>query len=117
MWDEQDEPQDKSELKHSGIGIASFTIAVIVAPAEYFLVILNANLAASTDESTRRRIALAVGITLGLLVTVGTVLAFCGLMQQRRQKVFPILGLISNIPLWFCTGGLTVINLILDRRR
>jgi hypothetical protein len=115
MHDESGQDEDALDWKHSGVGIVSFTIACIVGPLEVILLVVNASLGGQVHEAPRILIAFVVGMAFGMIVTLGGILGLLGLTQQRRQKVFPILGLIGNVLVGLATALLTVINLLAER--
>ncbi len=102
------------ELKHSGMGIASFIISIVGSVSMFVLFVLAGVMATSRpggmDESSAQAVVLGlliIGMLFVNLVALG--LGMAGLFQKERKKVFVILGTIfSGI-----TVVLTVVLLII----
>ncbi len=90
-----------SLLKHSGLGIASFIVSLMVGAVE-FLVIMAAGIIEATtpggmDEQSMAAIVVGLFILGGLMANMaGVGLGIAGLVQRDRKKVFSTLGLVFN---------------------
>jgi hypothetical protein len=95
--------EDDRGLKHSGLGIASFIIAIVVVEVFEFLLIVVTGIVEATNPGgveAKPTIATVVGMSIFLgfgLSLVGIGLGIAGLIQKNRKKVFTILGLVSNL--------------------
>src|SRR5262249_41312680 len=101
--DEYEEPayRPRRALGHSGLGIVSLAIALVVGAAEIVLLviagILESQIPGGIDENSPEAIILGLLLIGGMVVSlVGGVLAAVALAQGMRSKVFPILGLALN---------------------
>ena len=104
------------EPKHSGLGIASFAVALLagvlavamIGVATYFA----ASLQEEFDDEAPQAIAVGLGImgSLGLAV-IGAGLGIAGVAQPNRNKVFAILGLTFNALLVLSVCGLMALGL------
>src|SRR5882724_4217120 len=102
-------------LKHSGLGIASFIISIVVGLALFVSFGVAAYLETSTsdgiDEKSPQAVLLGLAIVgLCLLHLVGCGLAIGALFQKDRRKVFSILGLALNGFAVLATIGLVIIG-------
>lgn len=92
--------EEIKNLRHSGVGIASFVIsliAIIILLGLILLAILTEAIGISADS--QEILYLIIGfsaIILGLLSIIGIVLGIIGVFQEDRKRVFSILGLIIN---------------------
>ena len=89
------------DQKHSGIGIASFILSIVVAIAMFFVFVFAAVMASRThgvlDPNSLIAIVIGFGIVLCLvldLVALG--LGISGLLQKDRKKIFALLGTIFS---------------------
>ncbi len=94
-------PEGYPPLPHSGLGIASFIIALVAGALLAMLVIAAGVMAATAgggfDETAPATVALGCTILLaGLGHLVGTGLGIAGVVQRDRRKVFAVLGLVLN---------------------
>jgi len=105
-----------AELKHSGVGIASFLLSIISGVMLVVLVVIAGVMQASTpegmDEEAPEVIALGLGL-IGFLFGsfLGLVLGIIGLFQNRRKKIFAILGILFGGLALFVVLGLMAIGL------
>ncbi len=104
------------ELKHSGMGIASFIISIIGSVSMFVLFALAGAMEASKpggmDERSTQVVVLGLLIIIILfanLVAVG--LGVAGLFQKERKKVFAILGTIFSGITVILTVALLIIGL------
>jgi hypothetical protein len=111
--------EDDRGLKHSGLGIASFIIAIVLGVFE-FLFIVVAGIVETTNSGgieAKPTIAIVVGMSILLgvgLSLVGIGLGIAGLIQKNRKKVFTILGLVFNIAVIIMVLGIVVIGIIVS---
>ena len=88
-------------LEHSGPGVASF-ITALVAGGMVFTCIVVAGIVEATDpgalhDDSPLAVILGLGIIFSLVVCfAGVALALAGLMQDKRNKVFAVIGLVFN---------------------
>ena len=104
---------------HSGVGIASFIIAIVAGMTAFSLIVIAGVMEATTpggmDEDAPQVILVGLGIfgavALGML---GAGLGVAGLVQTDRLRTFAVLGLIFNMLVVLGLGGLVVIGLTMD---
>jgi len=101
------------KLKHSGLGIASCIIAMLIGLIEVGSVILAAVLVSQHQREDSPVMELAgLGICGGVLIALlGAILGLIGLFAGRCKRVFPIIGLVLNILILLMIGGLLVVGL------
>lgn len=87
------------EMKHSGLGIASFVVSLLVGAILMALVIVAGLMEAGTPGGIDEDSMAAVG--LGLLLIAGMIgelvagaLGIAALLQSGRRKTFGVLGLV-----------------------
>lgn len=102
--------------KHSGMGITSFVISIVVGCVEIILVTVAGFTEASTpggmDEESPQAIMLGLGIIGGLfLCLVGIGLGIAGVVPKDRMKLFAILGLVFNCSILLCVVCLVLLGL------
>lgn len=97
------------ELKHSGIGITSFIMSLVMALIAFIVVIiagvLETSSAGGMDESAVGTMVvgfLIIGCILVQLVALG--LGIAGLIQKNRKKIFAVLGTVFS--------GLTIAGVV-----
>ncbi|MCI0362795.1 MAG: hypothetical protein L0Y44_11635 [Phycisphaerales bacterium] len=103
-------------LKHSGLGIASFIISMVVGLGEIAAVIFvgvmeTSNPGGVADDSP---MAAMLGLSMcggALLALVGAVLGLIGAVLRDRRKVFAILGLAFNACIIVGIIGLMIIGM------
>lgn len=103
------------EQKHSALGIASFVIGLIVGLLLCILVVIAGMITASQPEIVAEEsvpmILLGLLVLGGLVVNlVGVGLGIAGLFQQQRKKLFPILGVATNVLIVLGICGLMVLG-------
>jgi hypothetical protein len=100
--------------RHSGLGIASFVISLIMAPALLVIVVMAALIGSSDDESPANIIVglLALGSIALLLTGIG--LGIAGVLQKQRRRMFSVLGLVFNASLVLGILGLMLIGLMME---
>jgi len=119
--DEYDEPVSRPkrrEPKHSGFGIASFVMAILVGIAEFILLIIAGVMESKTpgglDEDDPATIILGSLLIGGAVMSfVGIALAVAGFVQGGRSKIFPILGLALNGMIIVGVIGIIIIGLLM----
>jgi len=92
---------DYEPVRHSGFGIASFTISVLVAMFDFFLLALAGIVGQTSANGIGRESWVVVVVGLFLLFglgmsLLGIELGITGLIQRDRKRAFPILGLVLN---------------------
>ena len=104
------------ELKHSGLGIASFCISIAAGVFIFFTFIVAGAIGAATPGGMDEESVTAVLVGLALitflfasLVSLG--LGIGGLFQKERKKVFAILGTIFSGAIILVTAALIAIGL------
>jgi hypothetical protein len=106
-WDEGEERKERHyrRLPHSGLGIASLAIAVATGLALLVLITIAAVLegrpGGMPEDSPTTIIIGALAIGCLLVCLLGLALGIAGLVQQGRDKVLAVLGVVFN-------GGLIV---------
>jgi hypothetical protein len=95
--DRWDEP---SRLPHSGLGVASFIISLIVIVLTVLVVLLSvvarANRAHHSTADAMLGITLLFGCTGLLACVVGLSLGVAGVFQEDRNRTFAVVGIILN---------------------
>ncbi|MFG0263445.1 MAG: hypothetical protein ACF788_13720 [Novipirellula sp. JB048] len=88
-------------LPHSGFGVASFLISILVGLGAIVVILLAGFVEASTPEGINEESALAVIMGLSIFAMVGMNilgigLGVAGVCQADRARLFAILGLVFN---------------------
>lgn len=101
------------KLTHSGIGIASFIISIVVTIETFITFLLSGVLAVITPGGLNQDSASAVIIGFVIIFfliisVVGIGLGIGGMLQKKSNKIFSLLGLIFNLLL--VIGTLLVIS-------
>ncbi len=95
--------------RHSGLGIASFTMSVILCVLWFFVLAGGAAAYDAASDGTGEG-SLALGllgllmIALALLNMLGAALGIAGLAQRNRKKILAMVGLVLNL------GGLLLVG-------
>ena len=89
------------EVKHSGVGIASFVTSIVAGVLIFLLVIIAGFLEVSTPGGMDEESIAAVLIGLFLFAFLGAELVALGLgigglIQKDRKKIFAILGVVFS---------------------
>jgi hypothetical protein len=106
------------EPKHSGLGIASTVLSVLIGIAIFALVVIAGVLHTTTPggltETSPAAIIVGLGIIGGIILDIVALgLGIAGLTQQNRQKIFPILGtLFSSLTLLGTIGLIVLGNMV-----
>jgi len=109
------EPPVLPAVKHSGLGIAAFVIAIVAGIALFlsFAVAGYLQVSRSGGMDEKSGLVMLVGLLIiGVCMVhlVGAALAIAGLFQAERRKVFPILGLVLNAVAILGTVGLIIVG-------
>ncbi|MFA5423491.1 MAG: hypothetical protein WC374_06490 [Phycisphaerae bacterium] len=88
--------------KHSGLGIASFVLAIVAFLIMFVLVVMAGVMTTVAggrmDEQSPQAVVVGCSMILtAMLYILGIGLAIGGLCQRNRYKIFSILGLVLNI--------------------
>lgn len=107
------------ELKHSGLGIASFASSIAAAVLIFILVMAAGFMELSTPGGIDEESAEALLIGLLLFTFMGlTLVAFGlgvgGLFQAQRKKVFAVLGTVFSVLVLLGTGLLLLMGMAMD---
>jgi hypothetical protein len=102
-------------LKHSGLGIASFIIAIIAGVTLFFSFAVAGFLQVSRPGGLDEKSGLAMLVGLFIIAVcmvhlVGLGLGIAGVFQAGRRKVFSVLGLVLNAGAILGTIGLIVVG-------
>ena len=108
-----------AELRHSGFGIASFVLSILIGIGFFVLFIvagvIEANTPGGMDEESTAAIAVGLLLFFGMFSSlVAIVLGFVGVFQQNRKKVFAILGIAFNSMIILGTIGLVILGLAIS---
>jgi len=118
-WDEPeagDAPYGRPRhLPHSGLGIASFIIGLVVVVIVLLMILLIAVLA---SNRANRNTAETMGVMTGIFVCVGALASLVGLglgmggvFQEDRNRTFAVIGLILNGLIILGTVALFIIGM------
>ena len=108
---------DHEPLQHSGLGIASFILALVSGLSVIALIVVAGFMEASTpggvDEDDPAVIVLGLTVCAGAIAAVvGLALGIAGAVQRHRKKVFAVLGLVFNALVVLSVAGLMVIGML-----
>ena len=104
------------EIKHSGIGIASFSTSIVSGICMFLLVVIAGVMESSTpggiDEESAAAVILGLSIIAFLFISlVALGLGIGGVVQKDRKKIFPILGIVFSSVTLLTTLGLILVGL------
>ncbi len=110
---------DHEPMRHSGLGIASFIVAILVGLIEVGIIgaasIAEVKNPGIINEESPWAIAAGLGVCGGILLAVaGAGLGIAGLMQSQRYKLFAIIGLVFNSIIVLGMVGLIAIGLAMQ---
>ncbi len=105
----QDSDKTASRLKNSGMGIASFTIGLIIIASFFITLGVIAASREDIDSELAEKVVVAVILVDWILSFVGLGLGIAGAHQQQRKNLFAIIGVIVNI--FFLVGLMLLIAL------
>jgi hypothetical protein len=103
---------DAAMLRHNGLGIASFSVALVVL-LSFFVIIAIAGFLHASGSATPA-INSVIGIEIFYFAAVDVVafgLGIAALFDRTAKKVFPILGLTVGVGGLLIVGALIVIGL------
>ncbi|MEW6026165.1 MAG: hypothetical protein AB1599_02575 [Planctomycetota bacterium] len=105
-------------LKHSGFGIVSFIISLVIGVAEFIMVAIAGYMEMSTpggiDDKSASAIILGLLLIGGLMVNLaGAAFGIVGLLTPNTKKAFSILGLLFNLIILIGMAGLMLIGLLM----
>jgi len=105
--------------KHSGLGIASFVIALLVGVLEFAVIIaagiMETSAPGGMDEDSPAVMAVGFAICFGVLMHVmGLILGIVGVAQSGRNRVFAILGSIFNGVILIGIGLLMLVGISME---
>ena len=108
------------EQKHSGFGIASFAVGVVMAVVEMFAFIVATVLTSSarslSTSGNPGLIIVGVFILGGIVfLLIGIMLGIAGLFQRDRKKSFPILGILVNLLVILAVVGIQLIGYVMSQ--
>ncbi|MBI5777861.1 MAG: hypothetical protein HZA49_00195 [Planctomycetes bacterium] len=110
--------EETRPLRHSGFGIASFIISLVMGVADFLLLAAAGIMEVSTPGGIDDKSASAV--ILGLIMIGGFVLnlaglafGIVGLLARDRKKVLAILGLIFNLIILIGMVGIMALGLLM----
>src|SRR5437868_3291478 len=110
---------DRPALKHSGFGIASFIIGLVIGFLDLAIVgvagVLAATKPGGLDEDSP--VAMLLGLCIFALVfinLIGLGLGIAGLCQARRNKTFAFLGIAIGALTLVGMAALTIIGILSD---
>ena len=106
-------------VTQSGLGIASFIIAVAVGFGMALLVVYAGVVEASTPGGMNEQSTMAMLIGFGALggmaaAVLGIVLGIGGLVQRDRKRLFAVLGLVLNGLTIVGVAGLILVGLLVQ---
>jgi hypothetical protein len=102
--------------RHSGLGIASFLVAIISGFSLLTMIGFAAYFAAQNpakfDDESAPAIILGLGIIAGMgLAVIGLGLGIAGVAQSNRNRLFAILGLVFNAVVFLGVCGILGLGL------
>jgi hypothetical protein len=103
--------------KHSGMGIASFLVSLVIGVGVFFIILIAGVVKATNPESLPDE---SIGTALiGLFVIaclfvnlIGIGLGIAGLVQKNRKRIFSVLGTIINGIVLLGVGSLILIGIM-----
>ncbi len=110
---------DQEQMRHSGLGIASFIAAILVGLTEVGIIgaasIAEVRNPGIINEESPWAMAAELGVCGGILLAIaGAGLGIAGLMQSQRYKLFAIIGLVFNSMIVLGMVGLIAIGLAMQ---
>jgi hypothetical protein len=115
-YDYDDRDYALDALKHSGLGIASFMLAIGAGVMMVILILVAVVIEASQPGAFDAQLPSAMVVGLGfcfaiLLAVMGIGLGIAGVCQKHRKTVFAILGLVFNGLIIVGVGCLALIGI------
>ena len=116
-FEEEELPRFRMEPKHSGFGIASLALSLVLGLLLFLLVVVAVVLEETTPGGIDEKspVVILLGLAMfasGFFDLVALVLGVVGLFQQHRKKVFAILGVIFSAGVLLVFFLLMVIGLL-----
>lgn len=108
-----------AELKHSGVGIASFVLSMLSGVSLFVLFAVAGYMESQSpggmneDDPTTMLLGVAL-IAAGMAQFLAFVLGVVGLFQANRKKIFAILGTIFSLLAILAFGGLMVVGVLIQ---
>ncbi|MDP4087882.1 MAG: hypothetical protein Q8930_01275 [Bacillota bacterium] len=91
------QPYIEARLKHSGLGIASFVMSLVLIFGYFIIFAASASLALNEDTTEGQFAVIGLGVIfLMILSVVALILGIVGTALKNRKKGFAIAGLIIN---------------------
>lgn len=116
FYSEQSAP---TELKHSGVGIASFVLSMLSGLSLFVLFGVAGYMESqspggmSEDDPSTMLLGVAL-IGAGMAQFLAFILGAVGLFQPNRKKIFAILGTIFSLLAILTFGGLMVVGFVIQ---
>lgn len=112
---------DGVKEKHSGVGIVSFAISLLVGFSMLIVIVIAGILSAQHPPETRPSAAQGI-VGLGMFLLLGidfvaVALGIAALCQTRKNKIFGLLGLVISSVTIIGTFGLMLIGLMMLHAR
>jgi len=111
-----------AELKHSGVGIASFVLCMISGVSLFVLFGVAGYMESqspagmSEDDPTTMLLGVAL-IAAAMAQFLAFILGVVGLFQANRKKIFAILGTIFSLLAILIFGGLMVVGFVIQAQQ
>ncbi|MDR2789390.1 MAG: hypothetical protein LBB59_00185 [Campylobacteraceae bacterium] len=103
---------ENAELKHSGLGIASFTLSIISVISIFILFVTAGALDASGDMGDTASIIVGSFFLLLMIVVIISIgLGIAGLVVKNRKRVFAALGLTFSVFIFLLSIFLIIVGL------
>ncbi|HET6879005.1 MAG TPA: hypothetical protein VFI31_02550 [Pirellulales bacterium] len=106
-------------MRHSGLGITSFVMAILIGVFEFVMVLVAGLVEVSTpggmDENSPTAMVIGFGVCGGMLLSaVAVVLGIVSLFQAQRKKLFGILGIALSCALFLGVILLMIIGTLAE---
>ncbi|MDR2081386.1 MAG: hypothetical protein LBP54_05815 [Campylobacteraceae bacterium] len=101
-----------AELKHSGLGIASFILSVINIVSIFVLFVIAGALNVSGEEDEATDVIIGAFFLFFMLTTIISIgLGIAGLVVKDRKRMFAALGLIFSVVIFLLSIFLIIVGL------
>jgi len=116
------QPSAPAELKHSGVGIASFVLSMLSGVSLFVLFGVAGYMESqspagmSEDDPTTMLLGVAL-IAAAMAQFLAFILGVVGLFQPNRKKIFAILGTIFSLLAILTFGGLMVVGFVIQAQQ
>ena len=109
---------DYEPVKHSGLGVASFVLSVLIGALDFAVFVIAGVVETSTPGGMNEEslVAVVIGLLIigSLFANVGGIgLGIAGIIQKNRQKVFSILGVAFHTLIILGMVGLLIVGLMM----